>query len=411
MNQELATRITDASFNRSDEDSIRSLTISQLLSSEKSQFTKSQAPAEPDSYDNSTLLIAAGTAATVTLGVIAWRRFMLSRSEKYFASLADRAKGLQQDLGSTLAYLQNAAGNPDEIIQNSGGLLTGWGRRAKQDIAFKTTNGSWLLPESDGGILHMTRSGDPYVRFFKNGGFETGSNYSMDMAGFFVSPRYSLHQLADGSRIYWKNGILGDLNFVGSQSSKNEPWAKTITQLVDESKTWRLWNFKETVRQGMNLNSGLARELRGSNLEQAFSLVPPGAKPLATGREAFVMKTADNRIARLSRSHTERPADLQEYLLQPDQLQRGTGWQLEIMPNLPKRVYNPRLIGRLEDGLAKKGYYLTDGHPGNIRMLNGKAIVIDPGAINKNRPLTTWEIAKQNLANDLRQIHRFFKIN
>lgn len=365
---------------------VPSLTRSNLLG----QFTE-----KPEFLEGAAAAIL--VAGTVALAFGGWRYAAGSaaRTLETIEALSSKAEHAQKEFGPAIEYLRKAgtASSPAELTKGSNGLLNGLTRLDDSFFqAFGVGGKSWLIPEPDGGILlkETMAKGTPYVRFFADGGYESGSNYTLDSAGFFVNPDRSLRVLADGSKIYWQRGVLGKLAFLPNEKTLAEPWAQSVNSLVDSSRRQWLSNIKSTVWSGVSLRAGLARELRGSNLEEAFSYVPANAIPFGTGREALALRHPDGDVLRLTRNLVDRPAELSDYLLQPSELYRGLGWQLEKLPYLPKHVWNHSAVKQLQADLKTKGYNALDLHPGNTRILNGRPILIDPGAIERLPGNTPW---------------------
>ena len=124
----------------------------------------------------------------------------------------------------------------------------------------------------------------------------------------------------------------------------------------------------------------------------------------------MVFRKTDGDVLRLTRNPFERPPELKDFLLQARDTQRGVGWQVETLPYLDKFVMGKRHIQELHSGLEKLGYAVTDGHYNNMRMLGGKAILIDPGAVEKARPaMTFWDAAKRKLREDWQVLKSEFK--
>ncbi len=335
-----------------------------------------------------------------------------SRRAARMDSLATVANAAHKEFRDAINYLATATGKPAEIVANSQGLLNGqMQRHLGNQIGFGIGEGKWLVKQPDGGILVKSEFGDPYVRFFRGGGFESGSNYKLDLGNFFISPRRSLHVTDDGSKIYWERGVLGRLDFKPSDAAKNESWAQSVQSMVEKADAQLLRNIMLTQHQrGMNLNAGLARELRGANVKEAFAQIPKDANPFGVGREAMVFRKTDGDVLRLTRNPFERPPELKDFLLQARDTQRGVGWQVETLPYLDKFVMGKRHIQELHSGLEKLGYAVTDGHYNNMRMLGGKAILIDPGAVEKARPaMTFWDAAKRKLREDWQVLKSEFK--
>lgn len=318
--------------------------------------------------------------------------------------LRNAAHQAHSEFRDAINYLASATGKPTEIVANSQGLLNGKMQlHLGSDIGFGVGNaGKWLVKQKDGGILVKSEFGDPYVRFFQGGAFESGSNYKMDMGNFFISPRRSLHVTTDGSSIYWERGLLGRLQFKPSEAAKTEPWAQSVQSMIEKADSQVVKNIILTQHQrGMNLNAGLARELRGSNVKEAFSHIPKESYPFGVGREAVVFRKPDGDVLRLTRTPVERPQELKEFLLPAKETLRGAGWQMETLPYVDKFVLGKAPMRELESGLGKLGYRLSDGHYGNLRMMGDKAVVIDPGAIEKAGPMISyWEAAKRVFRRD-----------
>lgn len=326
-----------------------------------------------------------------------------SRRAARIDTLATAANAAHKEFRDAINYLAIATGKPAEVVANSQGLLNGqMQRHLGNQIGYGVGQGKWLVKQPDGGILVKSEFGEPYVRFFRGGGFESGSNYKLDLGNFFISPRRSLHVTDDGSKIYWERGFLGRLDFKPSDVAKNEAWAQNVQSMVEKADSQVLRNLMLTQHQrGMNLNAGLARELRGANVKEAFAQIPKDAHPFGVGREAMVFRKTDGDVLRLTRNPIERPPELKDFLLQAKETQRGTGWQVETLPYLDKFVIGKKPIQELHSGLEKLGYAVTDGHFNNMRMLEGKAILIDPGAFEKARPaMTFWDAAKRKLRED-----------
>lgn len=329
--------------------------------------------------------------------------------------LARTAHEARSEFRDAINYLASATGKPADIVANSNGLLNGkMQRHLGTDIGFGVGDaGKWLVRQKDGGILVKSDFGDPYVRFFAGGAFESGSNYKMDMGNFFISPRRSLHVTTDGSTIYWERGILGRLDFKPSSVAMNEPWAQSVQSMIEKSESQILKNLMLTQHQrGMNLNAGLARELRGANIKEAFAQVPKDAQPFGVGREAMVFRKLDGDVLRLTRNPFKRPPELKDFLLQAKDTQKGAGWQLETLPYMDRLVLRKSALQELDQGLEKLGYRISDGHIGNLRMYGDKALIIDPGAVEKAAPmLSFWEAAKRKFRRDLQILKEEFRRN
>ena len=335
------------------------------------------------------LLGGALIAGTALAGVAGFRyqAGAAARSLVKMERLEARAVHLKEELARPIEYLRTIADKtPKAVVKESEGMFSAFGRTRNGNMNYKIEGNGWLSQQKDGGILFHTKPGEPYVRFFQDGGFESGSKYVMDQGGFFISPTSSLRRLNDGSSILWERGPIGKLSFFPSEAAKSEPWASTVSSLIEQAKAPVLKNFWSSI-ESVNLNSALARELRSANPKEVFALIPSSAKPIGAGREALVLKTEDNFALRISRTHSDRPAELREFLLPAESVTRGVGWQIEKVPFLEQRVFSRSKIWALDKGVQSRGYYLTDAHPGNLRLLDGKAVLIDPGAVSKLQPV------------------------
>lgn len=325
-------------------------------------------------------------------GVLAWRHHAgaAARSALQMETLERGALSLKAELAAPIEFLRNNAGKESSAILAEGSAFFTSKARSGPDTFFKLPDAKGYLGlQKDGGILYRNGAKDPYTRFFPDGGFETGTKFVRDQGGFFINPSASLRRLGDGSSIYWERGPIGKLSFYPSQTAKSEPWAVNLAEVIEKARQPVARNLLSSL-QGVNLNTALARELRSASPQEVFSLIPRGAQPIGAGREALVLKT-DDAVFRISRSASERPAAVKDLVLPADSVTRGTGWQIEKMPYLSERVLDPRKINQLTRELKERGFYFIDKHNGNMRLLNGRAVVIDPGAVTNVRPLTLAE--------------------
>lgn len=123
----------------------------------------------------------------------------------------------------------------------------------------------------------------------------------------------------------------------------------------------------------------------------ALAEIPEGANILGVGAEgmAFAGPGGVTRLGRDAAGFSGRPVNdaiLQASRTREIPLNAATSIRSEVLPKAlgvgDESIFTPEVMSRLDDSLAQSGARLTDRHLGNVGMVEGRPVVIDPGALD-----------------------------
>lgn len=134
--------------------------------------------------------------------------------------------------------------------------------------------------------------------------------------------------------------------------------------------------------------------LKSPDAARMLSEIPPQSSILGAGAEGIAFKTPDDDVLRIGRlldgSAPGRPVS-------PDVLQATRG--VDVGDKIPFRIERTPFAdpvgggrmfdgyrGMLDDSLADQGLLFSDPHKGNVGLVGGRPLVIDPGAVSAVPP-------------------------
>lgn len=135
----------------------------------------------------------------------------------------------------------------------------------------------------------------------------------------------------------------------------------------------------------------LLEALQGSpHLPGVLKEIPPGSTYLNNGAEALVYKTPAGDVLRIEPQAYNRAASPESAnILQPTRAGIVGDARVERQPLVdtaaayemgPAKAYT-NITGPLKEALEREGLDFADSHMGNVALLHGRPVVIDPGAV------------------------------
>ena len=125
-----------------------------------------------------------------------------------------------------------------------------------------------------------------------------------------------------------------------------------------------------------------------AEIDPLLAEIPVGSVPVGAGAEGFAVKTPDGKVVRVGALENDRPR-IPEVLPSLKKIVRGR-WQLELLPLADTSGISAKDVEDMSQRLAVRGYELTDPHDGNLGRLNGKVVVVDPGAVEADEAAVAY---------------------
>ncbi|MGZ7179074.1 zeta toxin family protein [Burkholderia gladioli] len=116
--------------------------------------------------------------------------------------------------------------------------------------------------------------------------------------------------------------------------------------------------------------------------------------PLDAGASSVVLAADDKHVVRIGTGELVQRPKIPE-VLQPVASGEAGSLRYEVMPRADTRGITPADADRMAAALERQGYHWGDKGAGNLGVINGRVVVLDPGGIEPMREERRQELSRQ----------------